>query len=95
MWYWISSNFCQQVVSWVKILFTFFVVIFRVDNSSLVSADNRKKDIPSFGKGPTDGLDDMTITAEAEYSVNIINQKNKICLSLHTTMIKFFCMLLA
>ena len=90
MWYWISSNFCQQVVSWVKMLFTFFVVIFRVGNSSLIE----KKDIPSFGKGPTDGLDDMTITAEAEYSVNIINQENKICLSLHTTMIKFFCMLL-
>ena len=33
------------------------VVIFRVDNSSLVYADNRKKDIPIFVEEPTDGLD--------------------------------------
>ena len=71
------------------------VVIFRVDNSSLVYTDNRKKDIPIFAEGPKDGLDGTTIMAEAEYCVNIINHENKICLSLHSTMAKFLCMLMA
>ena len=71
------------------------VVIFRVDNSSLVYADNRKKDIPIFVEEPTDGLDGTTIMAEVEYCVNIINHENKICLSLQSTVAKFVCMLMA
>lgn len=34
-------------------------------------ADNRKKkDTLIFGKGPTDRLDDTTVSAETEYSIN-------------------------
>ena len=44
------------------------VIIFSVDDSSSVNADNRKKDILIA----TDGLDNTTITAEAEYSINYI-----------------------
>ena len=54
-----------------------------------------KKDIPIFVEGPADGLDGMTIKAEAEYCVNIINHENKIFLSLHSTVAKFVCMLMA
>ena len=42
-----------------------------------------KKYIPILGQGPTNELDDTTETAEAKYSVNIKNHRNKICLSLH------------
>ena len=46
-------------------------------------ADNRKKDISILGKGPTDGVDDTTITAKAEYSINFSEQQNTFFLSLH------------
>ena len=38
--------------------------------SSSVHVDNRKKDILILGKGPTQELDDTTLNAEAEYSIN-------------------------
>ena len=57
-------------------------MIFGVDNSSSQHADNRKKTL-IFGKGPTDGLDDTTSPAEAEYSINFSEQQNKFFLNLH------------
>ena len=38
--------------------------------SSPVHTDNKKKDILLLGKRPTQGLDDTTLTAEVEYSIN-------------------------
>ena len=52
--------------------------------NSFVYVNNRKKDIFIFGKNQTDGLDETTITAEAEYSVNITKSRKENCLSLHT-----------
>ena len=46
------------------------VVNFGVDNSSSVHIGNKKKFIFALGKDPTQRLDDTTITAEAEYSIN-------------------------
>ena len=43
------------------------VIIFGVDLSSSVQIDNKKKDILILGKSPTQGLDDITLTAEARY----------------------------
>ena len=40
--------------------------IFELDNSSSVHIDKEKKDILVPGESPTQGLDDTTITAEAE-----------------------------
>ena len=40
--------------------------------SSLVHADNKKKDIVILGKGLTDDLDDTTLTAENKYSINFL-----------------------
>ena len=45
--------------------------------------DNKKKDILVLGEGPTQKLDDTTITAEAKYSINFSRSQRKFCLSLH------------
>ena len=54
-------------------------IIFRVNMSSSVHTDNKKKDIFILVKGPTQGL----VTAEAEYSFNFSRSNRKFCLSLH------------
>ena len=46
------------------------VIIFGVDMSSPVHVDNTKKDILILGKGPTQGLGGITLTAGAQYSIN-------------------------
>ena len=57
------------------------VVIFGVDNSSLMRVDKIKNVV---GESPTDELaDDTTITTEAKCSINITNSRKEICLSLH------------
>ena len=56
---------CQMVVGMKK-----KVMIIGVNNSFSVHADdNRKKNILILGKGPADGLDNTTITTEAEYTL--------------------------
>ena len=45
-------------------------LFFRVDMSSCVHSDNKGKDILILGKGPAQGSDDTTLSAEAQYSVN-------------------------
>ena len=42
-----------------------------------------KKDILILGKGPTQGLGNTNLTADAEYSINFKEQEKKFCLSLH------------
>ena len=42
-----------------------------------------KKYILILGKGPTQELDDNTLTAENEYSINFTEQHKKFILSLH------------
>ena len=44
---------------------------------------NKKKDILILGKGPAQGLDDTTLPAEAQYSINFSRLNRKFCLSLH------------
>ena len=44
--------------------------------SSSVHVDNKNKDILIFGEGPTEGLDDTTLTAVAKYSI-IFARPNK------------------
>ena len=50
---------------------------------SSVHVDNKKKDILTLGKGPTQGLGEHSLTAEKMYSVNFTKPINKFCLSLH------------
>ena len=49
--------------------------------SSSVHIDSKKKDILILVKGPTQALDDTTLTAKAQYSINISRSNRKFCLS--------------
>ena len=51
--------------------------------SSSLDIDNKKKDILILGIGPTQGLDDTRLSAEAQYSINFSRSNRKFCLSLH------------
>ena len=46
------------------------VIIFGADMSSSVHVDNEGKDILILGKGPRQGLDGTTLTAEVKYPLN-------------------------
>ena len=54
-------------------------IIFGADMNSSAHVDNKKKNILILDKGPTQGLDDNTLTAEKEYT----ERHKKFCLSLH------------
>ena len=58
-------------------------IICGVDMSSSVHVDNKKKYILVLGEGPTQELDDTTLTAEKKHSINFTENSKKICLSLH------------
>ena len=45
-------------------------IIFLADMSSSVHVDKNGKDVSILGEGPTQGLDDTTLTAEAKYPIN-------------------------
>ena len=51
--------------------------------SSSVHVDNKGKDILTLGKGPTQGLDDTTLTAEAKQPINFTQSGKRFALSLH------------
>ena len=50
--------------------------------SSSVHINNKEKDVLILGKGPTQGLDNTTLTAEAQYLINF-SKSNRKFLSLH------------
>ena len=60
------------------------VIIFGTDISSFVHIDNKNKVILILGEGPTQGLDDTTLTAEVKYPINFTQSrkrfKKKICI---------------
>ena len=45
--------------------------------------DGRNKNILVLGEGPTEGLGDATITAEAKYLINFTESEKRFVLSLH------------
>ena len=49
----------------------------------MVYVNNQKQDILILGKSPLQGLDNNTLTAEAEYSIICTEQGKKFCLSLY------------
>ena len=51
--------------------------------SSSVHIDNKKKYVLILGIDPTQGLHDITLTAEAQYSINFSRSNRKFCLSQH------------
>ena len=46
-------------------------------------ANNKYKDILVLAKAGTKGLDNSTLTAEAEYCINFSRSQRKFCLILH------------
>ena len=51
--------------------------------NSSVDVDNKGKDILILGEGPTQGLDDTTLKAEAKYPINFTQSGRRFVLSLH------------
>ena len=49
--------------------------------SSTVHVDNKGKNILILGEGPTQGLDDTTLTAEAKYPINFTQSGKRFVLS--------------
>ena len=59
------------------------VIIFGVDMSSSVHANNKINNILVLGKGFTQGINDTAIDAEKTYSINFTKTERKFCLSLY------------
>ena len=55
------------------------VIIFGADMSSWMHVDNKGKDILVLVEGPTQGLDDTTLTAEAEHPINFAQSGKYLC----------------
>ena len=51
--------------------------------SSSLHNDNKGKDILILDQGPTQGLDDDTLTAEVKYPLNFTQSERRFVLSLH------------
>ena len=51
--------------------------------SSSVDTDNKKKGILIVGIGPTQWLDDTTLLAESQYSINFLRSNRKFYFSSH------------
>ena len=80
--------FIQDMVSDFQSLFSIphlywgkNVYVLGVYMSSSVHIDNKGKDILILSKGPTQGLNSTTLTAEAAYSINFFRSQRKFCLS--------------
>ena len=56
----------------------------------ICDVDNKNKNILIFGEGPTQWLDDMTLTAEAKYPINFTQPKERFVSSLHYNGINSF-----
>ena len=59
------------------------VIIFGADMSSSVHIYNKNNGILTLGEGPTQGLDDTTLTAKAIYPINFTQPNKRFVLSLH------------
>ena len=59
------------------------VIIFGADISPSVHVDDKGKDILILHEGPTNRLDDTTLTAEAKYPINFTQSGKRFVLSLH------------
>ena len=66
-----DSSMCKNVIN------------FGVDMTSSMHIDSKQKDILILGFGPTQRLDDNTLSAEAQYLINFSRSNRKLCLNLH------------
>ena len=70
---------------WINVYIVVMVLdlMFGDDLRTSMHIDNKEKYILIIGKGPTQGLDDTTLTVVAQYSINFSRSNRKFCLSLH------------
>ena len=61
----VGASFLLPDASWIGK----DVIIFGADMSSSAHVDNKKTDILTLGKGPTQGLNDTTLPVEKEYFI--------------------------
>ena len=61
------------------------VTIFGADVSLSVHIDNKNKNILILGEGPTQELEDTTVTAEIKCSISFTQQNKRSVLSLHNS----------
>ena len=74
----ILINIIIQDMELDLILINFFKFsFFLVDMSSSLHADKESKDTLILGKERTQGLDNTTLTAETEYSINFSRSQRK------------------
>ena len=66
------------------------VIILGDDTNSSVHVDDKNKCILILGEGPTQGLDDTTLTAEPKYPINFKKPNKRSVLSLHNNGINNF-----
>ena len=59
------------------------ITVFGADISSYVHINNKNKDILILSEGPTQGLDDTSLAAEAKYPINFTQPRKRFVLSLH------------
>ena len=59
------------------------VIILAADMNPSVHADSKEKHFFILGEGPTQGLNDTTLTAEAKYPINVIQPNKRFVLCLH------------
>ena len=62
--------------------------------SSSVDIDNKKKDVLNLGIGPTQKLNDTTLSTEAQHQINFSRSNRKFCLSLIMEAIVFYSLTL-
>ena len=58
-------------------------IVFGAHVTSPVHIDIKNKDILILSEGPTQGLNDTTLTADAKYPINFIQPRKRFVLSLH------------
>ena len=59
------------------------IIIFGIGMSSSMHIHNKKKEIWILDKRSTQGLDDTSLTAESQYSINFSKSNREFCLNLN------------
>ena len=59
------------------------VIVFEADMSSYKYIDNKNKNILIPGEGPTQGLDNTTLTAEEKYAIHFTQLRKRFVLRLY------------
>ena len=86
----INTNIAVTTYDWIRVQNIHYLLetwekmllFFGADMNSSVHVDNKNKDILILGERPTEGLDDMTLTAKEKYPINFTQPNKRFALSL-------------